>query len=253
VKTHLMILGDVRVGDCFHIGVYLKSLKHEYETIWVHGTYERDAVHFMRDHCDLGIVRTIEKPSLCLSASPSTIPLDLNSINAFIKKYAELESIKSIPCDLYTDTFSPLYFVPGMDVIYDTKNLLDYQHDKDYIMIHCSSISSWKNIQVLENLPLGITVYGIGPKNEKIPRNAMDMRGAMMEEIASMMKGAKCVVGIHSAMACLAFHIDVPLVTCFFWDGTNQLKFGDFRDGCIDLVYPTQETVMDAIRSFGGY
>lgn len=250
MKKHLMVLGDVRFGDCFHVGAYLNSLKNEYETTWIHGPYERQAVKFMRDYCNLNIVCTVEKPSVCYKYTQIPIPMDLVSINNFIKEQNEDES----GYDLVTKETGPLYFKPGDPVLFETKDLPIVQAEKEYIVIHASSVSSWKNHNILNTLPLGITAYSVGVRNEEAPPYALDFKSKPLEEVASLMKGAKCVVGIHSSMACFAFHLGVPLIALHFWNGGGgQIRFSDYRPYCMDILTPTTENIMDNIRLFGGW
>lgn len=250
MKKHLLTLGDVRIGDCFHVGAYLNKLKYEYETVWMHGPYERKAVNFLKDHCNLNIVSTIEQPSSCFRHTGSGIPSDLNSIINFIQDHYDKEYAENF--ELVTSNPDPIFFDKNDNVVYETKNLPAGTNETDYIVIHSSSISNWKNHNILNTLPVSTKVYGVGEVGEKIPNNSIDMRGLFLSEIAAIMKKSKCVVGIHSSMACLAFHLGVPLIACHFGDGGGgQIKFSDYRENCIDIVNPTKDSITAALRTFG--
>lgn len=250
MKKHLMILGDVRVGDCFHVGTYLNKLKDEYETEWVHGPYEKKAVTFLKNHCDLNIENAVELPSVCLKHSNISIPMDLTSISNFITDHKE--NINTTGYDLITTNSDPLYFNQGDPVVYGTKMLPDVNPTNDYVIVHASSISAWKNMEILNTLHLGVDIYGVGTVGEQIPPGAIDMRGIMLSEIAALMKKSKCVIGIHSSMACLAFHLGAPLIACHFWGGAGgQIKFSDYRENCIDLLHPTKENIVENLAKFG--
>ena len=246
MKKHLLILGDVRIGDCFHIGTYLNKMKGEYRTTWVHGDYEEKAVEFLRDHTDTGIELTIKKSTTC-----KDVPMDLNSIRGFIKAYRGDNETDRRGFDLITEDPGPIFFQKGDPVVFNCRNLSARPAREVFITTHLSSISSWKQHPFLFKMQFPLPIYGLGSKPEQINQYAIDYRDRDLGEVAGLMLRSRVFIGIHSSMTCLAFHLGVPLICCHFWGGENVLHFSDYRENCIDLLKPDYTTLMEAIEKMG--
>lgn len=238
MKKLLYILGGMRIGDTFHcIPILDKFRKEGYDVTWITGTYERQAVEFLK-----GQFRNISNVHFYDDSKPT----DLASRERFLEKYGKQEDWNKYD-EVVTDiraSFDNCYNdFPTLETKY-----LDFETAAgDYIVYHLDTCSDFKTCNFIRNLKLNHKGYSIGLPREFMLPGTMDFRGKPLNEVAELISKARLFVGIHSSMTCLTFYINKPAVVIHPFEGL--LMFRDWRSNMLDLVQPSTETLLEVIKS----
>jgi len=237
----LLINGGMRVGDTFHLIPWF--YKHQDVDIdWVTGSYESEAAYFIQAQYPNIKNIFIENDNF-----PGTLSDRLNFSNTHKDKYTNT---------LYTDIiYNHEISLDTNDVFWDTSASSIYLENikpfifpekKEYIVIHTASVSDWKNIQVLNQLDFTkYNVYHICDAHKQLP-NTVAFNSKNLNEIASLIKGSRLFVGIHSSLACLTLYLDKSAVIVHFGEGF--LNFNKYNFKMLDIVTPTKEKLESVVR-----
>jgi len=261
----LLILGGLRIGDTFHIIPFLKRACQKYHVHWIHGKYAAPAVEFIRD-CIVGMDISSEARSE-MKSLPGGYP--------DVKEFALL-NIQDVDITSYDvvvppvekiDVWFPELVCPNM--VHTSFNIAGVEFDRrtdalvalrdpaplqDHIVVQPTTVSTWKCSDALysihSNAFRGRTVYSVGRENERgIPGPQVVFKGSRsFSEVAQLLISARFVVTLHSAIACLAYHLGVPLICVSF--GPNLFPFHINRPNNMELIKPTVPPLLEAIRSY---
>lgn len=261
----LLILGGLRIGDTFHIIPFLKKACQKYHVHWIHGTYAMSAVEFIRDH--------IVGMDISSEVRPETriLPLGYPEVRDFALLHIQDIDTSSydvvVPALEKIDVWFPELVCPNMvntkfniagvefdrrvDALVTLKDLVPYQ---DHIVVQPTTISTWKSSQSLYSLHStifkGRQVYNVGSKTEKglIGPHVINKNGCPFKEVAQLLISARFVITLHSAVACLAYHLGVPLICVAF--GKDLFPFHIGRSNNIELLNPTLPRLQEVVRSY---
>jgi len=240
MKT-LVILGGLRVGDCWHMIPVFNKLKNEgYAIDWVTGTYEKHVAECLK------MIYKIDK----LDIYDDGFPTDINSRKDFFEKYSKKYDYKNYDkvVDNYKSTFE---FEPEWKVKEEETYLpSEYRHHngKNIIVVQPDSISSIKRVDSLFHCYFPYPVISIGGREERIIPGSTPMLGMPWIEVLKTICSAKLYVGIHSAVTCLAFYTGIPMIVVDYGD---NFKFDRFHKNIIQLIQrPSIEQIQEAIDGF---
>lgn len=261
----LLILGGLRIGDTFHIIPFLKRACQKYHVHWIHGEYAAPAVEFIRD-CVSGM--DISNEALPeMKSLPGGYPdvkefallniqnIDTSSYDVVIPALEKIDIwFPELVCPNMVNTrftIADVEFDRRTDALVTLRDPLPYQ---DHIVIQPTTISSWKRSDSLYSLQStifkGRTVYNVGKEGEQgmhgpqvVFKNACSFK-----EVAQLLVSARFAVTLHSAVACLAYHLGVPLICVSF--GLNLFPFSAGRPNNIELIRPTVPVLQKVVRSY---
>lgn len=230
----LLILGGMRVGDTFHLIPFFDKHK-EYNITWYSGSYEQEAVKYLQQLFP-NIIETV----ILNDGFPGNLKdRDDFKAKAFnqvdITKYDKVISDICVSFDAGPLTYQlkDRYF----DLKYDIGN---------YIVYHLDTVSDWKrHLQVRDFKPT-LPGFTLGKKGDFIVPDTYDFTNHNLDLTSNLIAGCKLFVGIHSAMTCLTFYINKPMIVIHPMDGL--MKFGDFRKNITDLIKPTTQQLEEAIQ-----
>jgi ADP-heptose:LPS heptosyltransferase len=214
----LLILGGLRIGDCWHCVPIINKLRNDgaTEITWVTGTYEKEVAEF------LAIVFNIN-----LIVREDGLPQDIFSRKIFLAKYKPEfnESEYDLTFYDYEGTFE---FQPKWTITPDQMVIPSYfKHEKDNIVsVQPDSTSAIKRIDALFSVKYPYPVVSIGGNGERAIVGSTKCQGKPWKEVYSTIKRSRIYVGIHSAVTCLAFYLDIPMVVCDYGKNFNFAKYG---------------------------
>jgi len=246
MRRILFVFGQVRIGDTFHLVPFFNALKRDSEITWVHSSYEREPVQLLKEFSDLSIKETIE-------IKTSEIPSDLRSISRFNQmvstKYNLAEFGNFDDVIIERKVLSVHKPVPWIEPT-DWNLRLHLEPVKgEYLVVHASTISRWKQIPALFFFTHDLPIVWVGWPGEPIGfcRDCdIDLRGKPLVEVARYVLGAKCVVGVHSSINVLAFYLSKPQVVCHF--RPDLFKFSSYKETSVDLLTPDLTEVEEAVE-----
>ena len=235
MQKALVINGRGRIGDTAHLIPFFDSIKDK-EITWVTGSYERQMAE---------LIQWLYPNIVKLEIRDDGFPGDINDRIRFLEKY-KVEFNESDYDDVYDDysisfDWSPLYW-KLKDNYFPIKKT-----EGDYIVYHLDTISDWKRHEQIRGLDIKCKGYSLGSKNEFVLPGTIDFTNQPLTDVVKLIAGAKMFVGLHSAMACLAFYVN-PKRSIIIHPQTNLLRFSDYRENFLDLVQPTTEELKKAIE-----
>ena len=258
-----LVLGGLRVGDTFHAVPFLHKASEQYDIIWHHGSYAGKAAELLATcSTNLNIVQTIQSND----TPQGRIPTDMESIFTFRKQTMNAELLKGLNgCVLESNPGIITSANPSLmgcpDIVTQTvranrsRDSIIHLKDEgnyrelwgDYIAVQPQTISSWKVLPTIYNVKYPLPIVCLGALGERLIPGAKDGREDGFTETIKILKGARCVVAQHSAMACLAFYLNVPLITLHFHK-EGLFAFANFHDNCRDLRSHDPNYIKDFIR-----
>ena len=268
-KKMLLILGGLRIGDTFHIIPFLRQACKEYHVHWIHGQYATPAVEFIRDHIVGMDISNEARPEL-----KSSIPVGYPDVKEFVMRNMQGIDISEYDVALppnsksiHVNQWTPELACPKMtdtqfnigQVNFDHKKdsivtVRDFPSLKDHIVVQPTTVSSWKCSNELyslnSNLFEGRTVYNVGAVSEKpiTGPKVIIKNGATFAEVAQLMLSARFTIALHSAIACLAYHLGIPFICVSF--GVGFLPFHKDRPNVVQITKPTLPELQKCIRDF---
>lgn len=224
----------MRVGDTFHLIPFFDKYK-DYEITWYSGSYEKDAVYFLKSKYP-NIVETV----IIDDGFPGNL-VDRENFKANVLKSADISQYDKVVED------TCISFDAG-PLTYQLKDkYFDLQYNNgNYIVYHLDTVSDWKRHSQIRNFIPTLPGFTLGREGDFIIEGTHDFRGQSLDLVANLIAGCKLFVGIHSAMTCLTFYINKPAIVIHPMEGL--MKFGDFRSNITDLIMPTAEELEQTIQ-----
>jgi len=265
----LLILGGLRIGDTFHIIPFLKKACEKYHVHWIHGAYAKHAVEFIRDHIVGMDISNEVRPEL--KSLPGGYPdvkefalLNMQDIDqsAYDVVVPPLEKIDvwfpDLVCPNMTHTkfnIAGVEFDRRTDAICALKNSTDKRGQCKHVVVQPTTVSAWKSSNALYCLGIdifnGLTVYNVGAEKERTlvgVGNLVVKNGCSFEEVARLLMSCAFAVTLHSAVACLAYHLGTPLICCSFMAKAFPFQIG--RPNNTMLITPTRNALEDTIKDY---
>lgn len=221
-----LIYGGLRIGDCIHSVPMLNKLRAKYpdaKIVWYSGTYEKVAVDFLSGVYNI-------TPTYFKDGFPQNIDDRVKFCKEHTKATDENNIVISDPnwgFDINNTDFSLL---PDTLI-----NQLKPKHNKEYVVVHCSSVSNWKNSTELFKYKYPCDVICVGKKDERLIPQGIDYRECDFMTLASLMYYSKYFIGIHSAMACFAFYIPNTKGLIHHFMPNIPIQFSQFRKDWVDI------------------
>lgn len=226
IKNITIVYGGLRLGDCLHIIPRLNELRAVYPTAkiaWLSGTYEKAAVDFLCKIYDI-------TPVYFKDAFPQNIDDRI--------KFCKEHPAQNRPDTLVISDPKWGFDINNTNFSYLPDSLikeLKPKHNKDYVVVHCSSVSNWKNSTDLFQYKYPYDVICVGKKDERLIPHSIDYRECDFMTLASLMYYSKYFIGIHSAMACFAFYIPNTKGLIHHFMPNIPIQFGQFRKDWVDI------------------
>lgn len=240
MKTCLIILGGIRLGDEFHFIPVFNRIKNEGYTdiTWVTGSYAKSVAECLAQIYGLKI-----------EIRDDGFPQDINSRKNFIDRYKKDYDYSKY--DYVFDNYrSSFEFEPNWKVdlketylpeVYTTKP------KKDQIVVQADSTSSVKRVDGLFHVQWPYPIICVGGKDERKIPDSIDMMGKPWIDVINTICESKLYVGIHSAATCAAFYTATPLVVCDYGRNFDFTKYG--HPGNIQLFDgPNTTQIQEAVN-----
>jgi len=247
-KTIKLLLGGVMLGDTFHCIPLLNRICTDdvKSIVWMCGSYMKPAVEFLANFYPIQIeVRDDPSP-----------PDSIQTRESFRRKYSEAFAAITADAEYFGEyeTFDWTCCATGAshDISLRNREILKGELEES-LVVHPQTIHSWKNIKPVEEVDwtqFGLTVYTAGAPREILFPNSLDLRGAPFIDVARKITASRLTIGIHSAIACLTFYLEKPLLAVHPWRDHNSpfLFFGDFNPLVTDLVRPEKDKIVEIVK-----
>jgi hypothetical protein len=252
-KTLKLMLGGVMLGDAFHAIPLLNRFLDGGWTkiIWMCGSYMKPVVEFLSNFYPIEV---LVREDL---APPDSMQTRLN----FKKHYQDAFNQIVADGEYYGEyeTFDWIaYSEDSKNLNLDLRNmhLLDGPVE-DSIVIHPYTLHTWKNTKAITEVNWSIfdrTTYTAGGTNEPHIAGSIDLRGKPFFEVAQKIRASQLGVVIHSAIACLSMYLNHPSIVIHPWGDDKEstrptfLSFGYFKPSMIDIINPSNEDLIEAVK-----
>jgi len=264
-KTMLLILGATRVGDTIHTIPFLKHACKDYRVHWVHGSYGRQAAEFVRSEVEgMDVSLTCkEDKGLPMQGIPDCMDFlntnlamkDTIDYDAYVpSKDLEKTGYPELVCFGVLDAYHEVCGIRFNRLKDSIVRLINDPPQGDHVVVQPQTISPWKTVQSFTELDSHVfgdsTIYNVGTPEEH-PLNGPNVQvtnGAHFCEVARLVRSARLVVALHSAVACLAYYLGTPLICVSFGSGFYPFEQG--RPNNTMLIQPSKQRLLEVISDY---